>query len=120
MVFVNLCGDATRPHEVTLVLDGAHVTVPPSGIVARVSSTAAHTRVVGGMPVQVPLFGDVVGLPEPDGVSIFIVSGMVLGALKEAGCRRADVVAPATSPTDGAIRNDRGQVVAVTRLNGLV
>lgn len=118
--FVNLCGDATRPHEVTIVRGGEHVTVPPSGAVARVASTATQTRVVGGMPVQVPVFGDVVGLPAPDGVSVFLVSGMVLAALREAGCRRPDVVAPGTGPQDGAIRNEKGLVVAVTRLNGLV
>lgn len=45
---------------------------------------------------------------------IYLVSGMVLAHASVRG--RVDVYAPGTGPNDGAIRNDKGQVEAVTRL----
>jgi hypothetical protein len=86
--------------------------------VARVATATTTTgQVVGGLPVQTTLFGQVTDLPAPkDGVA-YLVSALVLGAL--AGHGRRDVFAPATGPQDGAVRNDQGQVVAVTRLNGV-
>jgi hypothetical protein len=114
-MFVNL-----TPHDITLRdPNGDDVTVAPSGTVARVSTSTTTTRVLAGLPVRVKVLGAVVGLPDPDGVSVFIVSGAVRGALQEKGSSRADVVAPATGPHDGAIRNDAGHVVAVTQLDGL-
>ena len=43
-----------------------------------------------------------------------MVSGFVLAHPSVAG--RSDVVGPGTGPADGAIRNEKGQIVAVTRL----
>ena len=115
-MFVNLC-----PHEITLRnANGDDVTLPESGAVARVSTTTTVTRTLGGLPVRVKALGDVVGLPAPDGVHVFIVSGAVRGALQEKGVTRADVVAPATGPDDNAVRMRSGHVVAVTQLDGLV
>ncbi len=45
---------------------------------------------------------------------VYLVSGMVLAHVSVRG--RVDVYAPGTGPNDGAIRNDKGQVEAVTRL----
>jgi hypothetical protein len=57
-------------------------------------------------------FGAVENIPEPrEGVG-YIVSGMVL-----ARCfGRTDVFGPATGPMDGAIRDEKGNIIAVTRL----
>lgn len=114
-MFVNLC-----PHDLLFVRKDGEVTLPASGIVARVGTNAVVTRHIGGMDVRVITTSAVAGLPDPDGTSIFVVSGMVLEALKGAGCTRPDVVAPATGPQDGAIRNEAGLVVGVTKINGLV
>lgn len=114
-MFVNLC-----PHDLVFVRKDGEVTLPASGIVARVGTTATTTRQLGGMDVRVVAPGAVTGLPDPDGESVFVVSGMVLEALKLSGCTRPDVVAPATGPNDGAVRNAAGLVVGVTRINGLV
>jgi hypothetical protein len=114
MTFINL-----TPHAITIRLAAGDITVPASGQIARVSTSTAETRQIGGIPVQISTTGEVTGLPAP-GSSVFIVSGMVLEALKNRGVTRSDVVAPATGPQDGAIRNDSGHIVAVTRLNGLV
>jgi hypothetical protein len=72
---------------------------------------------VAGLPLPVlpaPVCGAVEGLPAPQEGVVFIVSGMVLEALRGSG--RSDVFAPGTGPTDGAVRNDKGQILGVTTL----
>lgn len=107
--FVNL-----TPHPITVIaVNGGESTFQPSGKVARVSELP--TTVIGqvnGIPVlSKTVFGDVVDLPEPQEGVFFIVSGLVAGQVS-----RKDVLAPATGPNDGAVRNDKGQIVAVTQL----
>ena len=63
---------------------------------------------VTGAPIITRAAGNTIGLPDDD--SQCLVSAMVLAAC--AG--RAGVFAPDTGPT--AIRDERGQIVAVTRL----
>lgn len=105
------------PHALTLrAASGADTVLPPSGTVARVSSTPGALETVAGVPVPVAglqTFGGVEGLPAPAPGTMFIVSGMVLAALRGS---RPDVVGPGTGPNDGAVRNEKGHVVAVTRL----
>ena len=105
------------PHAITLrAADGTDTVVPPSGTVARVSSTPGALEMVEGLPVPVAgmqTFGGVEGLPAPAPGTMFIVSALVLSALRGS---RPDVVGPGTGPNDGAVRNERGHIVAVTRL----
>lgn len=105
------------PHAIGLrSADGTDTVLPPSGTVARVTSTPGALETVEGCPVPVAgcqTFGGVEGLPEPTPGTMFVVSGVVLTELKGS---RPDVVGPGTGPNDGAIRNDKGHVVAVTRL----
>lgn len=138
MKLVNL-----TPHSIVLqATDGSRITIEPSGTIARVSSTPGPLLQSGvpgfygvygtlKVPVHGPsVLGPVEGIPpqdrwiEPtpeypsgyyDGIqdALYIVSGTVLAAL---GSSRPDVVAPGTGPNDGAIRNDKGQIEAVTRL----
>jgi hypothetical protein len=104
------------PHAVTLRLpDGGDVTLPPSGVQARVATLPSTAAPIDGIPVPVlpsPQFGAVTGLPPPTPGTAFLVSALVLGRC--AG--RDDVFAPATGPQDGAIRGLDGQIQAVTRL----
>jgi len=65
-----------------------------------------------GIPVEVS------GLPPPKPVVSYIVSRMVLDSPLVAD--RRDLVAPGTGPTDQPVRDERGQVVAVTRLIRIV
>jgi hypothetical protein len=59
-----------------------------------------------------PVWGAVVGLPDPvDGV-LLVVSQLVAGRVPD----RDDVVSPGTGPADGAVRDAQGRVCAVTRL----
>jgi hypothetical protein len=104
------------PHAITLRADGTDTVLAPSGTVARVSSTPGALETVEGCPVPVAgmqVFGGVEGLPEPTPGTMFVVSAMVLAALRGS---RPDVVGPGTGPNDNAVRNDKGHVVAVTRL----
>ena len=99
------------PHSITIrSKDGAEITIPPSGTVARVSTTeeVVGTCPITGAPIVRRTFGEVQGLPE-EGTPC-LVSALVLAAVPG----RAGVYAPDTGPT--AIRNDAGQIVAVTRL----
>jgi hypothetical protein len=96
MKFINL-----TPHEIRL---NNGVVIPPSGTVARVSSSHTPFDENGVCQVQ---FGEITGLPSPQDGVIYVVSGMVAAAAK-----RPDVVSPATGHPE-AKRDERGQIVSV-------
>jgi hypothetical protein len=111
MNFVNL-----TPHAITIEGMG---TIPASGTVARVATVRTGMGTRGGVRVTLQNLGQVDGLPDPAADTVYIVSGMVLDAIKrqaaQVGASRAgeDVFAPDTGPD--AVRKD-GQVVAVRGL----
>lgn len=117
MRFVNL-----TPHEIDFQFsDGSRVAFQSDGL-ARVDVIDGICKEIvhdgKKMPVCSPLkYGRVEGLPEPEENVIYIVSQIILTQPSVAG--RADVVAPATGPKDGAIRYvdgpRKGQIEAVTR-----
>jgi len=118
------------PHQIKL---NSGKIFNPSGTVTRVSST--FIQVAGGPACfycgqestgycyycgcDAPIieeecefeqvFGDVQDLPEPIQDTKYIVSALVLAALRGS---RFDVVAPATGHKD-AIRNNDGQIISV-------
>lgn len=104
-MFINL-----TPHTLVIRTPQGDLEIDPSGIVARVAVAQKVVRQLGAIPIVENTFGDVEGLPAPQGENIYLVSAMVLSAV--AG--RTDVFAPDTGST--AIRNDKGHIVAVTRL----
>lgn len=117
-MFVNL-----TPHAIVLqAANGDRFTVPPSGTVARISATPGKVIIVegctdfaAGIAIHAPtIWGEPVGLPDPDpaGATTYIVSALFAGRVGG----RLDVVYPGTGPADGCIRDDKGHVVAVTRL----
>lgn len=105
MKFINL-----TPHAINV--EGYGI-IEPSGKVARVTITHRDMGSRGGVRVRQTVRGMVEGIPAPADSVCYVVSGMVLDAL--AGSRIADVVAPDTGAD--AIRNEKGQIVAV---NGFV
>lgn len=111
MNFVNM-----TPHAITLRnSDGKDTQIPSSGV-ARVATVVAtkEKEIINGIPVfPAPTYGAVEGLPDPVHGTYYIVSAMVFEKTD-----RPDVLAPGTGPNDGAIRNDKGHIVAVTRLIG--
>ena len=101
------------PHAIMLVQGVSQVTIPPSGTVARVS-TVAGSKLESSLSVELwsaSTLAEVVDLPPPEEGVILLVSSLVAGAAK-----RADVYSPGTGPNDGAVRNEKGHVVGVTRL----
>ena len=119
MQFKNL-----TPHSISIVsTDDSVMTIPPSSIVAKVIMEEWGVEPVGTgrdgalVPVIRRQPGEV-NLPNPEPGTVYLVSSMVLDALKAAGSTRKDVFAPDTGAT--AIRFDdgpqKGQVKAVTRL----
>lgn len=91
------------PHAITLN-DGR--TFASEGL-ARVSATFSSFDENGVCNQQ---FGDITGLPEPTDGVLYIVSALVLIAVKLQG--RTDCVAPATGHPD-CVRNDKGFIVSV-------
>ena len=103
------------PHHVEIRTPDGNISVRPSGIVARVATTEESLPWVGSIPIVRRTFGKVEGIDGIPEEAICIVSSLVLEAAKAQGC--ADrLYAPDTGPT--AIRDESGQIVAVTRLVG--
>jgi len=102
------------PHEVVVMSEGGEeiLRVPPSGQVARVSVKSEVVGEVNGIPIRKTVYGDIVGLPEPRSNTIYIVSTIVLIALKDKGIHRNDVVSPDTNP-DSVVRDSQGRIVGV-------
>lgn len=105
------------PHAVTVQGPAGSITVEPSGTVARVATEEQDAGTVNGVPVVTRQFGEVQGIPsdtelDAQGYDGALVSALVLSALEGQG--RARVFAPDTGPS--AVRNEDGQIVAVTRL----
>lgn len=100
------------PHELTI----AGTTVPPSGLVARVSVEQKQLFTITLGEAEVPVFSQVYGaitdLPAPEEGVLYLASNVVRSAL---GSTRSDVLAPDTGPT--GIRED-GHIVGVTQLIG--
>ena len=98
------------PHRISIMVGDRKIDFESEGI-ARVASTSTVVGQYFGVPITAHELGEVEGLPDKESDVIYIVSGMVLDALKGS---RNDVVSPDT--TTGVIRNDKGQVEAVTML----
>jgi hypothetical protein len=80
------------PHTIDIRSDLGDLilSVPPSGHVARVSQTLAPvTGLYPGVTIYRRTFGEVVGLPEPQGGVDYVVSAMVAAASP-----REDVFSP--------------------------
>ncbi|MEM4202481.1 MAG: hypothetical protein QXS54_00280 [Candidatus Methanomethylicaceae archaeon] len=103
------------PHKVVVITEDENhnpyvYEFPPSGVIARVSSTQTEVTCINGIPVVKTEIGEVENLPEPQDDTIYIVSSLVAQAL--AG-KRDDVVAPDTGST--AYRDEEGRITAVRR-----
>lgn len=119
MKIVNL-----TPHTINIYVNGDSFAISPSGKVARVLVKPVHTGHLnvdtGDKHLQVPVFRNSTGrgevglewIPPMVQDTIYLVSGVVLEALKDAD--RFDIYAPDTGPT--AIRDSKGQIIGVTQL----
>ena len=107
------------PHEIKI--DG-HDSIPTSGKVCRIESSNTEQLSVGGISVFHQNLGEISNLPHNVKSNdnnivttpMFIVSLPVLMNLKAKGNKRQDIFCPDTGP-DSAIRDKKGQIVAVKR-----
>jgi hypothetical protein len=100
------------PHAVTIVAnDGATMTIPPSGTVARCVVTRSVVGTVTVETVTVPVtatvLGQVVDLPQPEPETLYIVSRVVAEAARD----RTDLVVP-----DDVVRDEAGRVTGCRAL----
>ena len=92
--------------------------IEPTGVVVRVQTEATEVGVVSingaDIPVVETSYGQVENLPEQQDGTTFVVSTMVLSALKALGVNRRDVVAPDTGP-QAVVRDGEGRILGVKR-----
>ena len=87
------------PHVITILTDGTQVTLPPSGVVPRLSVTRVPAGKIDGISVARPILGETEGLPFPTAGTTLIVSALVA----EANKHRHDLASPGE-----LVRNDDG------------
>ena len=100
------------PHDIIFVGEDNTpiLTVNPSGQLARVTVKTVPVGELNVKGVKIPVttssFGDVIGLPDEEEGTAYIVSLAVINALHKKGVNRADLFIPNES-----IRNEKGQVI---------
>ena len=97
------------PHAIVVDANGTVATFEASGAVARVTTTQSNHSVVCGIPVVATVYGDVDFGCDIAEDNCYIVSAMVLSAIKELQIE-GSFVAPNTSK---ATRNELGHIVSV-------
>ena len=99
------------PHDVNLITKNGNITFPRSGIIPRLteSQQKVNSVTVNGIEIDImeKSFNEVEGLPEPQENTIFIVSALVAGAVKN----RDDLVVP-----NDTIRDGEGRIVGCKNL----
>lgn len=101
--FINLTS-----HSIDIVRsDGSRLSVPPSGQIARREEIVINTNSIDGIETAIVVFGGVLGVPDPQENTIYIVSTPCLEVLTH----RDDIV----SPTE-FLRSDDGRVIACHKL----
>ena len=98
------------PHVLNIVTEtGAIVSVEPSGTIARCAVTSTPVRILpNGVTCYKTVYGEVTGLPAEQEGTIYVVSGLVRGAVPD----RLDVASPGE-----LIRNEEGQPVGCNGLS---
>lgn len=96
------------PHPLTLVSDNDTTTIPPSGIVPRVSQTRETVGSVAGVPLCRVTTGEVTDLPDPVDGTLLVVSALVRLALPH----RTDLASPGQ-----LVRDNDGNVVGCCSLD---
>jgi hypothetical protein len=102
--FVNL-----TPHILNIIdVNNNIMDIPPSGKIARVSSTSAIVATINNVNVTQQTFGDVIDLPDAQDDIVYIVSRMV----KDRVAHRSDVLVPGAS-----VRDADGKVIGANGLS---
>ena len=91
------------PHAINVVGAGE---IPPSGLVARVTTKVVPAGNIAGLPIVRTEFGQVTNLPEMDGV-YFVVSSIVKSAAKQ-----GNLLVPGE-----LVRDDKGNITGCKSLS---
>ena len=102
--FVNLLG-----HDITI---SGHGTLPKSENPCKVETKQRIIGKVAGIPIAETHFEKIVNLPDPEDGVYYIVSRVTMDFVP---FDREDVFCVDTGPS--AVRDENGQVVAVTQLS---
>ena len=102
--FVNLIG-----HEITI---SGHATLPKCDNPCYVETQQMIIGKLAGVPIAKTEFMKIMNLPDPEDGTYYIVSRI---AMDYVPFQREDVFCVDTGPT--AIRDENGQVIAVTQLS---
>ena len=109
--FINL-----TPHDIVISDDKYKLTVITSGFIARIEMEENFVTEEKGFPVIKREIKGITGLPYQLYTDmVYIVSSMVLGALKD-NPDYSDYTFYAPDTGNTAIRDDKGHIIAVTRL----
>lgn len=98
-------------HTINVFLGEKEIAFPSEGL-ARVKTEEKEVGKINGIPVVKTVYTTVEGLPDMQEDTVYLVSTLVLQALKANGICRPDCLAPNTG-LSGAIRNEAGQIVGV-------
>ena len=107
-MFINL-----TPHEIVMKVNDVDglIKVPPSGEVLRLDEDVQEWSTIEKIPVVTKTYR-IENLPDEKPGVWYLVSSMVLAYVPVA---RVDFLAPDTG-VGSAIRNEKGQIIAVKRL----
>jgi hypothetical protein len=124
MSIVNL-----TPHDIRIRVEDSSeavelptdVVIPPSGTIARVSSVSKKVKDLEGIGIYDVSWGEVVGLPDPQDETTYVVSSMVASVVPY----RYDLFTPKGEgtirfPADHPNERMRGQIFAVRGLQRTV
>ena len=99
------------PHDINLVTEKGNITFPRSGIIPRLTESQNKINSINSNGIEIDImqksFLEPEGLPEPKENTIYIVSALVAGAVKN----RDDLVIP-----NDTIRDDKGNIVGCKNL----
>ena len=98
-------------HTINVVNGESNIAYPSEGL-ARVKAEEKTIGTVNGISVVKTVYTTVEGLPDQQENTVYLVSTLVLQALKANGIERPDCLAPNTG-VSGAIRDDQGRIVGV-------
>ena len=98
-------------HTINVILGEKEIAYPSEGL-ARVKTEEKEVGKINGIPVVKTVYTTVEGLPDQQGDTVYLVSTLVLQALKANGINRTDCLAPNTG-VSSAIRDDQGRIVGV-------
>ena len=96
------------PHEIKLLPDEATcISIPASGIIARVATQSKTVGEINGIPVKETVFGEVENLPDPQDGIVYLVSSLVAQRCRD----RRDVFVPNES-----VRDSEGRIIGCRSL----